>query len=74
MKKQIGKIWARARPALLALLGLYLDDLLLVAAGACFVAAAGRAFGESAALAVAGVCFLGYGVVVAKARKGDGQA
>lgn len=55
---------------LLPLLGLYLDDLLFVAAGICFTAATGLAFGFSAALAVAGVCFLGYGIVVARARNG----
>lgn len=51
-------------------LGLYLDDLLFVAAGICFTTSAGLAFGCSAALAVAGACCLGYGVVVARARNG----
>lgn len=54
----------------LSLLALYLDDLLFVAAGVCFTAAAGLAFGRSAALAVAGVCLLAYGIVVARARNG----
>lgn len=58
----------------LTLLGLYLDDLLFVAAGACFTAAAGFAFGRSAALAAAGACLLAYGVVVARARnRGDSR-
>ena len=53
---------------LLPLLGLYLDDLLMTAAGVCFTASAATAFGCSAALAVAGVCLLGYGVLVGRAR------
>lgn len=53
-------------------LGLYLDDLLFVAAGICFTAAAGLSFGCNAALAVSGACCLGYGIVVARARnRGD---
>ena len=55
---------------LLSLLGLYLDDLLMVAAGICFTAAAAVAFGLAAALAVAGACLLGYGIVIARARGG----
>ena len=73
MKKRIRTFWTRARPLLPVLagwLGLYLDDLLLIAAGACFTA--GRAFGASAALAVAGACCLGYGVIVARSRRGGG--
>lgn len=58
------ELWAR----LLALLGLYLDDLLMVAAGVCFTASAATAFGLSAALAVAGACLLGYGILVGRAR------
>lgn len=54
----------------LPLLGLYLDDLLMVAAGICFTVSAGLAFGRSAALAVAGVCLLAYSVVIARARGG----
>ncbi len=75
MKKRMGPIWARARPVLTAALGwlgLYLDDLLLVAASVCFTTAAGQAFGRSGALAVAGACCLGYGVVVARSRRGGG--
>ena len=59
---------------LLPLLGLYLDDLLMVAAGICFTVSAGLAFGRSAALAVAGVCLLAYSIVIARARGGgDGR-
>lgn len=53
---------------LLPWLGLYLDDLLMAAAGMCFTASAATAFGLSAALAVAGVCLLGYGILVGRAR------
>ena len=45
MKKPKKTVWARARPllaAFLSWLGLYLDDLLLVAAGVCFTTAAGQ--------------------------------
>lgn len=76
MKKQKLTIWARARPLLAAAfgwLGLYLDDLLLIAAGVCFTSAAGQAFGSSAAQAVAGACCLGYGIVVARSRRGGGE-
>lgn len=58
---------------LLPLLGLYLDDLLMVAAGICFTASAAVTFGCGAALAVAGLCLLGYSFVVAKARDGGGD-
>ena len=58
---------------LLAFLALYLDDLLYVAAGVCFPAAAGLALGVSAALAAAGVCLLGYSLAVARARGGGGD-
>lgn len=71
----------RVRPAervkaalrrLLPWLGLYLDDLLMAAAGVCFTASAATAFGLSAALAVAGVCLTAYSVAVARARGGGG--
>ena len=58
---------------LLPWLGLYLDDLLFVSAGVCFTASAATAFGLSAALAVAGACLLGYGVLVARAGRGGGD-
>ncbi|MDE7260980.1 MAG: hypothetical protein K2N78_02795 [Oscillospiraceae bacterium] len=76
MKERKRTIRTRMRPLLAAAigcLGLYLDDLLLIAAGVCFTAAAGRAFGCSAALAVAGCCCLGYSVVVARSRRGGGE-
>ena len=58
----------------LPLLGLYLDDLLIVTAGVCFTASAAIAFGVAMALAVAGICLLGYGIMVARSRGGgDGK-
>ncbi len=60
--------WKNFWSSLPALLGLYLDDLLMAAAGVCFTASAATAFGCSAALAVAGACLLGYGVLVGRAR------
>ena len=57
--------WKELWPRLLASLALYLD---FVSAGVCFTASAATAFGLSAALAVAGVCLLGYGVLVGRAR------
>ena len=51
-------------------LALYLDDLLLLAGGGCFVRAAWEAWGQPAALAVAGVCLAAYAVVIARSRGG----
>lgn len=51
-------------------LALYLDDLLLLAGGGCFVRAAFDLGGRPAALATAGVCLIVYAVVVAKSRGG----
>ena len=51
-------------------LGLYLDDLLLLAGGVCFVRAALDLGGRPAALVTAGVCLTAYAVVVARSRGG----
>ena len=51
-------------------LALYLDDLLLLAGGGCFVRAAWEAWGRPAALAVAGVCLVAYALVIARSRGG----
>jgi len=63
------KIWKAAG----RLLGLYLDDLLLLAGGGCFVGAAWEIGGRPAALAAAGVCLAVYAVVVARSRGGGGR-
>ncbi len=52
-------------------LALYLDDLLMLAGGWCFVQAAWETWGRPAALAVAGACLVAYAVMVARARGGD---
>ena len=51
-------------------LALYLDDLLLLAGGGCFVRAAFELGGRPAALVTSGVCLTVYAVVVAKSRGG----
>ena len=53
-------------------LGLYLDDLLMLAGGVCFVRAAGQRWGETGALAVAGVCLVAYALVIAQSRREGG--
>lgn len=58
----------RRRKAL-ALLGLYLDDLLLVSGGVCFTAAAALRWGAAEALAVCGVCLAAFSVLIAKAGR-----
>ena len=80
MKEKLKQIWSRAAPAarsaaarVLRTIALYLDDLLFLAAGVCFVRAAGQQWGNTAALAVAGVCCLAYAVVIARSRRGGGR-
>ncbi len=51
-------------------LALYLDDLLLLAGGGCFVRAAWETWGRPAALAVAGVCLVAYALIIARSRGG----
>ena len=54
-------------------LALYLDDLLLLAGGACFVRAAWELGGRPAALLVAGGGLVAYAGVIAKGRGGGGR-
>lgn len=49
---------------------LYLEDLLLLASGALFVAAAAIRMGLPAALATAGFWLAIYAVVIARAKRG----
>ncbi|MCI6255946.1 MAG: hypothetical protein MR648_05050 [Clostridiales bacterium] len=51
-------------------LAFYLDDLLLVAGGGCFVRAALEAGGRPAALAVAGAWLTLCAILVARSRGG----
>ena len=57
------------RNALLRTLGLYLDDLLLLWGGMCFVAAAALKWGAAEALGVAGMSLVAYAVIVARAGR-----
>lgn len=57
--------------AAVSVLGLYLDDLLLLAGGVCFVQAALDLGGRPAALVTAGVCLTAYAFMVARSRGGD---
>ena len=66
-------IWTQARTFLVKLLQvlvLYLDDLLLIGGGCCFVWAAWEGLGKPAALAVAGVCLCVLSLVIARSRRG----
>ena len=62
--------WKRAAAVAGRGLAWYLDDLLLLAGGGCFVRAAWEAWGQPAALAVAGVCLVAYAPVIARSRGG----
>ena len=77
--KKLKHIWSRVAPVVGRLpgrtaevLGTYLDDLLLLAAGMCFVLAALELLGRPWALVTAGVCLAVYAVVVARSRRGGG--
>lgn len=54
-------------------LALYLDDMLFLAGGVCFVKAALDLGGRPAGLAVAGACLTAYAIVVAKSRGGGSR-
>lgn len=69
-KKNFWPVLAQVIRAVIGYLGLYLDDLLLMAGGGCFVQAAFDLGGRPAALATAGVCLTVYAVVVARSRGG----
>lgn len=57
------------RKKALALLGLYLDDLLLISGGVCFTAAAALRWGTAEALAVCGGCLVAFSVLIARAGR-----
>ena len=66
-------IWAQIKGKLARLLRalvLYMDDLLLLGGGCCFVSAAWEALGRPAGMAVAGGCLCAFALVIAKSRKG----
>lgn len=57
------------RNALLKTLGAYLDDMLLLGGGACFIAGAALKWGAAEALGVAGMSLVAYAVIVARAGR-----
>lgn len=61
--------WAREARRIL---GLYLDDLLMAAAGVCCVCGVGELLGRPWALLTAGGWLVICAVLVAKARRGGG--
>ena len=74
MKETLTRLWSRTVRMIRAavnVLGLYLDDLLLLAGGVCFVLAALDLGGRPAALIAAGVCLTAYAFMVARSRGGD---
>lgn len=66
-------IWTQARAFLVKLLQvlvLYLDDLLLISGGCCFVWAAWEGVGQPAGLAVSGICLWLAAWLIARSRRG----
>lgn len=57
------------RRRLLTLLGLYLEDLLLISGCVCFTAAAALRWGAAGGLAVCGVCLTAFSVLIARAGR-----
>lgn len=57
------------RAVILKTLGTYLDDLLLLGGGGCFIAGAALKWGAAEALGVAGVSLVAYAVIVARAGR-----
>lgn len=53
----------------LQIISLYMDDLLLLGGGACFVRAAYLCQGDAAAYAVTGACLTAYALVIARSRR-----
>lgn len=51
------------------LLGLYLEDFLLVAGGSCLTAAAALRWGAAAGLATAGIFLIVFSVLVARSGR-----
>ena len=61
--------WAEVWRKVLALLSLYLDDLLMVCGCVCFIASAALRWGAAAGLATAGGCLILLSVLVARAGR-----
>lgn len=69
-KKRFWPVLVRMIRVAVGYLGLYLDDLLLIAAGACLTAAAYEQYGRPAGFAAAGVCLAAYAYIIARSRGG----
>lgn len=69
-KKSLWPVLVQVIRATVGYLGLYLDDLLLIAAGACLTAAAYEQYGRPAGFAAAGVCLAAYAFIIARSRGG----
>lgn len=54
---------------ILQTISLYIDDLLLLGGGACFIRAAYLWLGDAAAYAAAGMCLTAYAMVIARSRR-----
>ena len=68
--------WVRIKTCLVRLrhgLVLYLEDLLLLGGGCCFVRAAWEALGRPAGLAVAGLCLCIFALPISRAKRGGGN-
>ena len=75
MMKRVKELWSCAAPAvkqLIRILGLYLDDLCLLAAAVCPVAALQDLVGGAWALLGLAGWLTVYALVIAKSRKGGG--
>ena len=69
-KKSILPVLLRTLRASIRYFGLYLDDILLIAAGICLTSAAYEQFGRPAGFAAAGVCLAAYAFIIARSRGG----
>lgn len=54
---------------ILQTVSLYIDDLLLLGGGACFIRAVYLWLGDAGAYAAAGMCLTAYAVVIARSRR-----
>lgn len=68
-KRRSAEERAERRRKVLSFLGLYLDDLLMVSGGVCFVAAAVLRWGAAAGLATAGGCLVLFSILAARAGR-----
>lgn len=70
---EMNRLWTQAAAAgrkALALLGLYLDDLLLVGGGGCIVSGVDTLAGHGWATVACGGLLIVYALVVARSRRG----